>query len=138
MLHLGLSQMKRIDDLIGKREKVAGWYNACLKAIDGIEIPNVSPDTTRMSWFVYVIRIDKRWNRDRIAEKLEEAGIPVRPYFLPIQLQPYMVDRFGYKKGDFPITEDLGNRSLALPFSGVMTEEQVKLVCASLEKCLCN
>jgi dTDP-4-amino-4,6-dideoxygalactose transaminase len=135
---LGLSQMKRIDELIGKREKVAGWYNACLKAIDGIEIPNVSPDTTRMSWFVYVIRIDQRWNRDRIAEKLEEAGIPVRPYFLPIQLQPYMVDRFGYQKGDFPITEDLGNRSLALPFSGVMTEEQVKLVCASLEKCLCN
>jgi dTDP-4-amino-4,6-dideoxygalactose transaminase len=135
---LGLSQMKRIDELIGKRENVAGWYNACLKAIDGIEIPNVSPDTTKMSWFVYVIRIDQRWNRDSIAVKLEEAGIPVRPYFLPIHLQPYMVDRFGYQEGDYPITEDLGKRSLALPFSGVMTEDQVKLVCSSLEKCLGN
>jgi dTDP-4-amino-4,6-dideoxygalactose transaminase len=133
---LGLSQMKRIDDLISEREKVAKWYNAHLKAVDGIEIPFISSETTRMSWFVYVIRIDERFNRDRTAEKLEAAGIPVRPYFLPIHLQPYMVDRFGYQKGDYPITEDLGNRSLALPFSGVMTEDQVQLVCASLEKCL--
>ena len=135
---LGLSQMKRINDLISEREKVAQWYNTHLKAINGIEIPFVSPQTTRMSWFVYVIRIDERFNRDRTAEKLEAAGIPVRPYFLPIHLQPYMVERFGYQKGDYPITEDLGNRSLALPFSGVMTEEQVQLVCASLEKCLCE
>jgi len=133
---LGLSQMKRIDDLISEREKVAKWYNAHLKAVDGIEIPFVSSETTRMSWFVYVIRIDERFNRDRTAEKLEAAGIPVRPYFLPIHLQPYMVDRFGYQKGDYPITEDLGNRSLALPFSGVMTEDQVQLVCESLGKCL--
>ena len=134
---LGLSQMKRIDYLINEREKVAQWYNTCLKGIDGIEIPFVSAQTTRMSWFVYVIRINQRYNRDRTAEKLEAAGIPVRPYFLPIHLQPYMAERFGYQTGDFPITEDLGNRSLALPFSGVMTEDQVKLVCASLEKCLC-
>ena len=130
--------MKRIDDLISEREKVAQWYNTHLKAIDGIEIPFVSSQTSRMSWFVYVIRIDERFNRDRTAEKLEAAGIPVRPYFLPIHLQPYMVERFGYQKGDYPVTEDLGNRSLALPFSGVMTEDQVQLVCASLEKCLCE
>ena len=133
---LGFSQMKRIDNLISKREKVAQWYNTHLKAIDEIEIPYVSSDTTRMSWFVYVIRIAERFNRDRTAEKLEAAGIPVRPYFLPIHLQPYMVERFGYLKDDYPVTEDLGNRSLALPFSGVMTEDQVQLVCASLEKCL--
>jgi perosamine synthetase len=135
---MGLSQMKRIDDLINKREIVAQWYNKYLKAIDGIEIPYVSPETTRMSWFVYVIRIKRCYNRDRTAAKLDNAGIPVRPYFLPIHLQPYMVEKFGYKEGDFPITEDLGKRSLALPFSSVMTEEQVKLVCDMLNKCLCE
>jgi perosamine synthetase len=55
--------------------------------------------------------------------------VPVRPYFAPIHLQPYMVERFGYQPGDFPITEDLGNRSLALPFSGMMSEEAVDQVC---------
>jgi len=47
-----------------------------------------------------------------------------------------MVERFGYRPGDFPITEDLGARGLALPFSGVMTEEQVELVCRTLEDVL--
>jgi perosamine synthetase len=47
-------------------------------------------------------------------------------------LQPYMVERFGYRMGDFPVTEDLGLRSLALPFSGVMQEDQVDYVCQKL------
>ena len=135
---LGASQMQRIDELISKRETVAQWYNTNLKGINGVEIPYVSPATTRMSWFVYVIRIGKYFNRDRTAAKMDAAGIPVRPYFLPIHLQPYMVDRFDYKEGDYPITEDLGRRSLALPFSGLMTEDQVKLVCDKLKTCLCK
>lgn len=131
---LGLSQISRIDELINRREEVASWYNKQLSKIDGVEIPNISTDTTRMSWFVYVIRIDQRFDRDKVAKKLDQAGIPVRPYFLPIHLQPYMAEKFGYKAGDFPITEDLGRRSLALPFSGVMTEDQVTLVCTRLEE----
>jgi perosamine synthetase len=131
---LGLSQMQRLDDFIDQREKVAQWYGKYLRKIEGVQIPQVSPKTTRMSWFVYVIRIDSKFDRDRTAKTLDSMGIPVRPYFLPIHLQPYMTERFGYLRGDFPVTEDLGLRSLALPFSGVMTEAQVKLVCTALEE----
>jgi dTDP-4-amino-4,6-dideoxygalactose transaminase len=60
----------------------------------------------------------------------------VRPYFLPIHLQPYMVERFDYQPGDFPVTEDLGARGLALPFSGQMTVDQVDLVCTALKDVL--
>jgi dTDP-4-amino-4,6-dideoxygalactose transaminase len=42
------------------------------------------------------------------------------------------VERFGYRPGDFPVTEDLGSRGLALPFSGVMSEAQVEHVCQTL------
>jgi len=58
----------------------------------------------------------------------------VRPYFLPIHLQPYMVDRFGYQPGRYPVTEDLGERGLALPFSGVMRLEQVEQVVEALKR----
>jgi dTDP-4-amino-4,6-dideoxygalactose transaminase len=75
-------------------------------------------------------------DRDKIAAELKRRGIPVRPYFLPIHLQPYMVEQFGYRPGDFPVTEDLGNRGLALPFSGKMTEEQVEIVCQTLRDCI--
>jgi dTDP-4-amino-4,6-dideoxygalactose transaminase len=131
---LGTVQLSRLDELIEKREQVASWYTQKLSNIPGIEVPGLAPNTTRMSWFVYVIRFEKGINRDLVAKKLGEKGVPARPYFLPIHLQPYMVSRFGYQVGDFPITEDLGQRSLAIPFSGVMTEEQVDYVCLTLSE----
>jgi perosamine synthetase len=133
---LGITQLRRLDEMIEKREKVAGWYTERLSEVPGIEIPVVAPETTRMSWFVYVIRIDQKIDRGEFAKKLEARGVPVRPYFLPIHLQPYMVERFGYREGDFPVTEDLGRRGLAVPFSGVMSEAQVEYVCQSIRAVL--
>jgi dTDP-4-amino-4,6-dideoxygalactose transaminase len=89
-----------------------------------------------MSWFVYVIRFAPSIDRDAAAAALSKQGIPGRPYFLPIHLQPYMVERFGYQAGDFPVTEELGKRGLALPFSGLMTQDQVDQVCRVLQQIL--
>lgn len=133
---LGVAQMKRLEELLVKREKVAEWYRTRLEKIPGVEPPAVEKTTTRVSWFVYVIRVSPGIDREALAQRLAARGIPVRPYFLPIHLQPYMVERFGYQPGDFPVTEDLGSRGLALPFSGVMTEEQVELVCQTLKEVL--
>jgi len=131
---LGVVQLSRLDELLDKRDRVAGWYNERLAEIPGVEPPVLEAFTTRMSWFVYVVRFDPRMDRDLLAQKLGQRGIPVRPYFLPIHLQPYMVERFGYRTGDFPVTEDLGLRGLALPFSGVMSEVQVEAVCQALRE----
>ena len=133
---LGVAQLKRIEELLQKRQRVADWYADRLGRIPGVEAPFTAPQTTRASWFVYVIRFDPHLDRDVIATRLTARGIPVRPYFLPIHLQPYMVDKFGYQPGDFPVTEDLGRRGLALPFSGMMTEDQVDLVCRVLAEAI--
>jgi dTDP-4-amino-4,6-dideoxygalactose transaminase len=130
---LGEVQVTRLDGMIGKRARVASWYADRLSSIPDVQVPTITPTTTRMSWFVYVARFSKNVDRDRVAAELIKRGIPARPYFLPIHLQPYMVSRFGYQKGDFPNTEDLGQRSLALPFSSVMTEDQVDYVCESID-----
>ncbi len=129
---LGVIQMRRLQELVQKRDRVAGWYAERLSEIPGVEAPVIEPFTTRTSWFVYVVRFDTKIDRDDLAKRLEGRGVPVRPDFLPIHLQPYMVERFGYQPGDFPVTEDLGRRGLALPFSGIMTEAQVEEVCAAL------
>jgi len=129
---LGKVQMSRLDELQAKRERVADWYNERMAEIPGVEAPQVAASTTRASWFVYVVRFAAGIDRDHIARELGRLGIPARPYFLPIHLQPYMVERFGYREGDFPVTEDLGRRGLALPFSGVMSEAQVEQVCQAL------
>jgi len=131
---LGSSQLTRIDELLSKREKVAQWYSNALEGISGIRIPEILPDTTRMSWFVYVIQVDEGKNRENLAKRLADRGVPVRPYFLPIHLQPYMIDLFEYRSGDYPQTEKLGKRGLALPFSSVMTRSQVEMVADCLLK----
>jgi len=133
---LGVAQMQRLEELLAKRKQVAKWYDERLAEVPGVELYTVDPATTRMSWFVYVIKFTKGISRDRVAEELKAGGIPVRPYFLPIHLQPYMVERFGYQPGDFPITEDLGARGLAIPFSSVMTEAMVEQVCQAIRAVL--
>ncbi|MDP2976145.1 MAG: DegT/DnrJ/EryC1/StrS family aminotransferase [Anaerolineales bacterium] len=133
---LGTTQMTRLDELLKKREQVAAWYTERLAEIPGVETQYVEPFTTRLSWFVYVARFEKHVDRDALASSLEARGVPVRPYFAPIHLQPYMVERFGYRPGDFPVSEDLGGRGLALPFSGVMSEAQVEHVCQRLREAL--
>jgi perosamine synthetase len=133
---LGVVQMERLEELLTTRHQVAGWYEQRLARIAGVQPPCLAPTTTRVSWFVYVIRLAREINRADVAHRLAARNIPVRPYFLPIHLQPYLVERFGYRAGDFPVTEDLGGRGLALPFSGKMTEEQVDTVCRNLQECL--
>ncbi len=133
---LGTVQMSRLDELLNKRAQVVAWYAERLADLPGVELPHIRPETTRMSWFVYVVRFDPALNRDEIIQKLGQKGIPARPYFAPIHLQPYMQARFGYHEGMYPVTEDLGRRGAALPFSGVMSEDQVETVCQALRQVL--
>ncbi len=133
---LGCVQMQRIHELLSKRERVAAWYNERLADIELIERPIISATTTRMGWFVYVVRIKPPASRDAVMRHLAASGIPSRPYFTPIHLQPFYRKRFGFQRGDFPVTERLGDTSLALPFSSVMTKSQVDMVCERLRESL--
>jgi perosamine synthetase len=129
---LGRVQVSRLDELLNNREKVSHWYEERLAELPGVEIPIILPETTRMSWFVYVLRFVPEIDRDRISKELMKRGIPNRPYFTPIHLQPYVAEQFGYREGDYPVTEDLGRRGLAIPFSGVMPERDVERVCEAI------
>jgi len=129
---LGLVQMQRLEELLTKREVVASWYAEELESIARVETLPLASTTTRVSWFVYIVRLAPGIDRSEIIRALDREGIPARPYFSPIHLQKFFVDRFGYQPGDFPVTEDLGRRSLALPFSSIMTRDQVDLVCERL------
>lgn len=131
---LGLVQVGRLDTLLAKRAQVAAWYNERLADLESIQLPALASSTTRMSWFVYVIRVRPPASRNVVMQQLERVGIPSRPYFSPIHLQPFYRQRFGYEAGDFPITEELGEVSLALPFSSVMTEDEVDWVSGHLCK----
>lgn len=133
---LGAVQVQRLDELLAKRAQVAEWYNQRIDEIAGVEKPHIQGTTTRMSWFVYVVRCVDGVNRNALLATLQEQGIPSRPYFTPIHLQPFYQETFGWARGDLPNTELAGDTFLALPFSGVMTEAQVEYVCQKLRDCV--
>ena len=129
---LGLAQLGRIDELLARRARVAAWYDERLDAIPALHKPYIAGTTTRMSWFVYVIRCADGVDRNALMAHLKARGVPSRPYFTPIHLQPFYREQYGWQRGDLPHTERAGDTFLALPFSGVMTEEQVDYVCEQL------
>ena len=131
---LGVAQARRLEELINRRHRVAMWYSQRLAGLERVRPPQIAATTTRISWFVYVVRILPPANRIEVARHMLQREIPTRNYFSPIHLQPFYVERFGYRRGDFPVTELLGEQSLALPFSSVMTEGQVDAVCRELKK----
>jgi perosamine synthetase len=132
---LGIGQLKRINELIEKRAKVAEEYTKQLDGVEGVTTQYLDP-RIKMSWFVYVIRVGDHIDRNKVIEYLQEHGVSCRPYFTPIHLQPFYRKMFGYKEGDFPICEKVCDSTIALPFFGKMDKETIEQVCATLEDSL--
>ncbi len=136
---LGVVQMQRVEEILKKRKMVAEYYNKRLKSIKGVSIPYISKDV-KISWFVYVIRLDgnyfSRKDRDKVIKEMTENGIYCRDYFPPIHLEPLYVNMFGYKKGDYPITESVSDTTIALPFYNNLSQEKVDIICQTLESVL--
>lgn len=137
---LGLAQLSRIEELLAKRTAVADLYRERLSHFDALLLP-MNPHQGRLSWFVYVVRLADRFtcaDRDRILVVLRENGIGCNKYFAPIHLQPFYVEQFGFKPGDFPLTEHICDRTIALPFFNAMTPEQVTQVADCLMQAICT
>lgn len=132
---LGVAQMERIDEMLAKREAVAQAYNARLERLEGVIVPFVEPGT-KISWFVYVIRLAPGINRDRVMTYLHENGVDCRPYFQPIHLQPFYREMFDYREGNFPNTERAASSTLALPFFNNLTEKQMDYVVELLSEAI--
>lgn len=135
---LGIAQLSRIEDVLSRRNAVAGLYRERLSQLDDLLLP-VAPQQGRVSWFVYVVRLADRFtraDRDRILLVLRENGIGCNSYFAPIHLQPFYIEQFGFKVGDFPVAEHISERTIALPFFTAMTPGQVTQVADCLTRAI--
>ncbi len=145
---LGIVQLSRIDQIKAKRRQVAKWYQEILADDDRLIVP-AEPDGCDISWFVFVVRLAPSVadgsgltddftlaQRDRILQKMKRHNIQVSNYFPPVHLQPFMVEQFGYKQGDFPVTEAVCKSTIALPFHNNLTKDEVAIACKTLKEVL--
>jgi perosamine synthetase len=114
---IGLGQVEKLDEILSRRAAVAHVYGELLRDVPGVELPLADDVDHIRSWFVYVIALPDNATRERVIETFEREQIGFNRYLPSIHLQPYMRERYGFREGMCPVSEDLSSRTLALPFS---------------------
>jgi perosamine synthetase len=133
---LGLAQLERLDELLGRRARVAELYGQALAAVEGLGLPCPDAGGDRRSWFVYVVKLPAEVDRDSAIEGLRARGIDSKPYLPAIHLMSFYRERYGHREGEFPVAEDVARRSLALPFFPQLTEGQIARVAEAVREVL--
>jgi perosamine synthetase len=134
---LGISQLKRIEEIIARRQKLAEIYDRELAAVAGVYRPPLKSHWGRISWFVYPIRLTKeftRADRDAVCSSMLRRGIASGRYFAPLHLQPVFVSATwrGAPKLGLTNTESVADRVITLPFFNDLTENEIQEVCGAL------
>jgi perosamine synthetase len=137
---LGIAQFERLEEILAKRKYVAENYTKLLKDEKSIKIPRVARNV-KLSWFVYVVQLSDKYtrkDRDLLINELTQRGVACSNYFPPIHLQPFYRKMFGFKPGDFPVTEKVSERTIALPFYNNLSLDNIVKTVNALKSILEN
>ncbi len=132
---LGIGQLEKLDRILAGRAEVAARYTQLLAGA-GVEPPLADDEDHVRSWFVYVVKLPAGSDRDAVAAQMQERGVATAPYVPSIHLQPYMRDRYGFREGMLPVSEDCSARTLALPFHARLDRDDQGYVVETLRTVL--
>jgi perosamine synthetase len=133
---LGIGQLEKLDTILTLRTRVAKRYTELLRGIEGVEVPLENDDRHQRSWFVYVVLLPDNAARERVIAHFERERIGYNRYLPSIHLQPYMRERYGFREGMCPVSEDVSSRSLALPFFTALEADAQERVAEELAAAL--
>ncbi len=128
---LGLSQIKKLPEIIRNKRKVVSKISEGLKDIDGLKIPIEPPDRFH-TYMMYTICLKNQRTRDRLCSELGKAGITTRIYFPPVHLQPV----FKNCRVHLPITERVASTALSLPCYSSMSDTEIDFLTARIKDIL--
>ena len=117
-------KLKYLKEWTGQRQEIAGWYNDALKNVDDLILPSVAENATHV-YHVYLVRTK---HRDQLQKYLTDNGIGTLIHYpIPIHLQK-AYQHLGFKKGDFPIAEEIADTCLSLPIWPGMKQSEVNYI----------
>ncbi len=135
---MGRVQLSRLGSMLKTRRRLAGTYRRLFRErLPEFTVLSDVPDAER-SWFVFVVLVPppiRGKGRDRLLMGLRESGIECAHYFPALHLQP-VLKRLGYRRGDFPIAEEVADRSLAIPFHHRLSLHDQERVVRTMRKLL--
>jgi dTDP-4-amino-4,6-dideoxygalactose transaminase len=130
---LGLSQLTRLNDFIARRREIVARYNAAFGDLPWLTTPGLSNPANRdcISWHLYTVQIDFETlgkTRTKVMDDLRQKGIGTQVLYIPVHLQPWYRNRYGYGRGKCPVAENYYKRALSLPLYPAMTDADVDTV----------
>ncbi len=136
---LGIHQLERISKNAKKRKKYWDMYNKGFSGFENLIIPSPEGKNTYHARHLYAVLlpIEKmKIGRDKFIDNLIKENIGSGVHFNPVHLHKYYREKFGFKKGDFPSAEYVGERIISLPLSAGLKEKDVRDVITTMKKLL--
>lgn len=127
---MGVAQLRKIESIIEEKRRVAHTYNRYLSHIPGLQLP-VELEWARNVYWMYAIAVkpDFGLTRDQLARELNEAGIETRTFFCPMNQQPCLLERRGFRPIPCPVADDLWTSGLYLPSTHTLSETTIQDIC---------
>jgi dTDP-4-amino-4,6-dideoxygalactose transaminase len=134
---LGLGQLRRVEENWRIRERLVALYNEGLSEVPGLTIPALEPlgPGDRHAWHLYTIALDLEGltlGREAFIDALQARNIGSGIHYTALHMQGYYRERYGYGRGDLPNAEWVSDRTVSLPLSPAMTDEDVEDVIAAV------
>ncbi|PQO38797.1 UDP-4-amino-4,6-dideoxy-N-acetyl-beta-L-altrosamine transaminase [Blastopirellula marina] len=130
---LGISQLSRLPQFIKRRQEIVAAYNEAFHNLEFLHPPALSShvEPELISWHLYSVEIDFELlgiTRAEFMTEMRENGIGTQVHYIPIYLQPYYRQNYGYSPGKCPEAEAYYGRALSLPLYAAMTDSDVQTV----------
>ena len=125
-----LSQLNRIDKLLTRREEIAKIYDKGFANNHYLSMPDTLPNSVHAR-YIYTFWVNRK-KRDEYLDKIQDKGIGVAVHLRPIHLMSFYKNKYGYKRGDFPISERIGDCTISIPFYLKLTKKEIDYIINSV------
>jgi UDP-4-amino-4,6-dideoxy-N-acetyl-beta-L-altrosamine transaminase len=128
---LGIEQLKRNDSWVKRRREIVQQYDDAFKDIEKIT-PQEHPDADSIySYHLYIIQCEER---AKLYQYLKDNGVNTQVHYIPVHLQPYYKEKYGYGRGDFPVAEKYYDSALSLPLYPTLKASEQEIVISLVNK----
>jgi perosamine synthetase len=133
---LGLSQLRKLDDGMARRQEIAAQYERAFSAMDEISLPSTAPDVLHARHiFIALLNLDRlSADQDEILEALRAENIGATLHYPLVYFRSFYRKRFGYGEGLCPMAEAVSRRMVTLPLFSSMTDDDAEDVIRAVEK----
>lgn len=129
---IGRVQLKHLDSWNEKRRSIAAKYDQLFKDIPEIVLPPKADKDVSPVYHQYAIRCRRR---DELEKHLINSGVEVGVHYpVPIHMQPVYQNMYGFKGGEFPMSEKLSTQLLSLPMFPALRDDQIKRVAEEISQ----